>query len=101
MTITAPALAERNLQVINAAIQQLSKGRSNAIGTVTLNANATQTVVNAPTCVVNSFVFLSPLTQDAANDGATTWTVPGNGTFTINHANNSRTDRTFGFICLG
>ena len=95
------ALKEKNQDTINQAIRELQNGRNNATGTVTLNAGATSTVVQAPTCSPTSYVWLSPQTFDAANDMATTWTVAAKGQFTINHANNARVDRKFGWIVLG
>lgn len=64
-------------------------------GTVTLTPNATSTVVANAACLASSSIFLMPNTPHAANDMATTNTVAGVGTFTITHANNARTDRTF------
>lgn len=66
-----------------------------SIGTVTLTPNATQTVVVNLAVTAASSVFLMPNTPDAANDMATTSIVAGGGQFTITHANNARTDRTF------
>lgn len=64
-------------------------------GTLTLTANATQTIVNNAACTPSSSIFLMPTTPHAANDGATTSWVAGAGQFTLTHANNPRTDRTF------
>ena len=66
-------------------------------GTFTLTANATQTVVNNAACLATSEVFIMPITSHAANDMATTSIVAGAGLFTITHANNARTDRTFNY----
>lgn len=66
-----------------------------SIGTVTLTANATQTIVVNAACMISSSVFLMPTTPHAANDMATTNIVAGVGQFIITHANNARTDRTF------
>jgi hypothetical protein len=84
------------------AIQQLYAGRSNAAGSVTLAAGAASTVVAAPLCAPQSSVFLFPKTANAAAALATTF-VPagGNQSFTISHANNAQTDRSFFFVCLG
>lgn len=68
---------------------------SASTGTVTLTANATQTIVSNAAVVPTSSIFLMPNTPHAANDMATTDIVAGTGQFTITHANNSRTDRTF------
>jgi hypothetical protein len=72
-----------------------------SVGTFTLTANATTTTVTVANCSTSSFVVLSPQTQDAANDMATTSIVPGTGQFVVTHANNSRVDRTFGYIVVG
>jgi hypothetical protein len=70
------------------------------IGAFTLTPNATQTVVPAP-CTPASKVLYSPTTPDAGNDGTTTSAVPGTGLFTLTHASNPRTDRTFGYVVVG
>jgi len=69
-----------------------------ASGTVTLTANATTTTVTAARCTTSSKVFLSPQTAHAANDMATTSIASGTGQFVITHANNTRVDRTFGYL---
>jgi hypothetical protein len=71
-----------------------------AIGVFTLTPNATQTVVAAP-CTPSSVVLRSPQSPDAANDLPELSIVPGTGSFTVTHANNPRTDRTFGFVVVG
>ena len=70
------------------------------IGTFTLSPNVTTTTVVAP-CTPSSVVLISPETQDAANDMATTSIVPGTGQFVVTHANNSRNDRTFAYQVVG
>jgi hypothetical protein len=64
-------------------------------GTVTLTANATQTIAVNASIVSTSVITMSPLTPHAGNDAATTSWVAGNGQFVITHANNARVDRTF------
>jgi hypothetical protein len=70
------------------------------IGDFTLTPNATTTVVVAP-CTPSSVVLLSPPTPHAGNDRATASIVPGSAMFTVTHANNPRTDRTFGYLVVG
>lgn len=82
-------------------VRQLAEGKSNAVGTFTLTPSATSTTVPAPTCSPTSVVLLSPRTPDAANDMATTSIVPSTGQFVVTHANNSRADRTFGYLVVG
>jgi hypothetical protein len=86
------------------AIQQLYAGRSNAIGSVTLTADGTSTVVDAPNCAPQSAVFLFPKTANGAAAlaaGTTFINSVGKQSFTISHANNAQTDRSFFYVCLG
>jgi hypothetical protein len=95
---------ESDRRKINTAINQLAQGRSNAVGIVTLVANATVTTVAAGNCGAGSVVQLSPLTAHAAaeiGNGTIFVSAVTNGSFTITHANNAQTDRVFGFVALG
>ena len=94
--------AEKDPAKFAVAIQQLYAGRSNATGTVTLAAGADSTVVNPPNCAPQSAVFLFPKTANAAAALATTFiNSVGKQSFTISHANNAQTDRSFFYVCLG
>jgi hypothetical protein len=96
------ATTEKDPAKFAVAIQQLYAGRSNATGTVTLAAGATSTVVNPPNCAPQSAVFLFPKTANAAAALATTFiNSVGKQSFTISHANNAQTDRSFFYVCLG
>jgi hypothetical protein len=102
MAGNVPSLRETDPFRLSQAINELFQGRSNAVGTVTLTANQATTVVVADNCGDESQVFLSPKTANAAAALATTYiTSIGNGTFTITHANNAQTDRTYGYIAIG
>jgi hypothetical protein len=95
---------EKDTRRINTAINQLPQGRSNAVGTVTLTASAAATTVAAPNCGTGSVVLLSPLTAHAAAEigNGTIWvSAVTNGAFTLAHANNAQTDRSFGFVAVG
>jgi len=95
---------EKDLSRFALAIQQTQAGRMNAAGTVTLVANATTTTVSAPNCAAGSSVFLMPTTADAAaefKNGTLYISAVANRSFTITHANNAQTDRTFFYVCLG
>lgn len=95
------SINETDPKRLSAVLRQLVEGRSNAIGTFTLNANSTSTTVTAVNCAVSSFVFLSPTTTHAAWQMAFIKTAPANGSFVVTHANNTLTDCSFGFIALG
>lgn len=96
------ATTEKDPAKFAIAIQQLYSGRSNATGSVTLAAGATSTVVPAINCAPQSAVFLFPKTANAAAAMATTF-IPAAGkqTFTITHANNAQTDRSFFWVAFG
>ena len=104
--MSAPQLspAETSLYVIVNAVRQLMQGRSNAAGSVTLSPSASSTTVAAPNCAALSQVFLFPRTAHAAAElaaGACYVSAVAAGTFTVAHANNTQTDRTFAYVCLG
>jgi hypothetical protein len=89
---------------IVAAINQLAQGRSNAVGSVTLAANAASTTVVAPNCAAGSAIFLFPQSANAAAEwkNGTLWVAGvSKQQFTIAHANNAQTDRLFFWVALG
>src|SRR3974390_1778656 len=95
---------EKSQRKINTAINQLAQGRSNAVGRVTLVANAGTTTVAAENCGAGRVVLLSPLTAHAAaelGNGTIFVSAVSAGAFTLTHANNAQTDRVFGYVCLG
>ena len=96
--------AETDLKRIVLAVNQLTEGRSNAVGAVTLRANQTTTTVTAPNCGAGSHVFLFPRTANAAAVFATTYVLSSNvtaGQFVITHASDADVDQTFSYVCLG
>jgi hypothetical protein len=93
---------EKDPVKVAAAVNQLAQGRSNATGTVTLTTSATSTTVTAGNCATSSVVLLMPKTANAAGAIGTTYvSAVANKSFTLTHANNAQTDRTFGWIALG
>ena len=104
--MSAPQLSpsETQLYIIVNAVRQLMQGRSNAAGSITLAASAPITTVSAPNCAPGAQVFLFPRTPHAAAELAagTCWvSAVAAGAFTVTHANNPQTDRTFSYVCLG
>ncbi len=102
MTVFVPDTNEKDLSIYALSLQQLASGRSNATGSVTLAAGVTSTTVSAANCAPGSAVFLFPRTANAAAalSGTFVGTV-GKQSFTITHASNAQTDRTFFYVCLG
>lgn len=97
-------LQETNQVRINQAIRDLFAGRSNAVGEVTLTESTTTTAVTAINVGADTKIFLMPTTANAAaeiGNGTAYVSAVGQGTFTITHANNAQTDRTFFWLGLG
>jgi len=82
------------------SINDLGQGRSNAIGEVTLTASQTTTVVTDARVGTDSVISMMPTTANAAAESWYIGTV-GKQTFTITHANNSQTDRTYTYAIQG
>src|ERR1041385_5077059 len=104
MTVRVVDRNEKDLTKLTLAINELASGRSNATGTFTLASGATTTGVTAPTCAAGSVPILVPTTANAAaeiGNGTLYVGAIGKGNFTVTHANNAQTDRTFLFVCLG
>ena len=104
MTVLLPAITETDQKKINLSIQQLGAGRSNAVGAVTLTANAASTVVSDNNVAVGSTISLMPTTANAAAALATTYIPTAtivNKSFTITHANNAQVDKTFRYAIVG
>jgi len=106
--MTLPVQQKRDLPVnihlwnLTDAINLLQDGRSNAVGTVTLTANTTTTVVTDNKFESSMVVLLSPLTANAAAAIATTYvSARTKGSFTLTHANNAQVDRSFAYVRLG
>lgn len=98
-----PDEKEHRRQLAN-AINNLLKGGLNNFGTVTLTAGQTTTVVSDSRASFQCFIGLMPQTANAAGALASTYILAAsrkNGQFTITHANNGQTDRTFVYAILG
>lgn len=104
MTVYVPATTETDLKKIILAIQQLSSGRSNAIGTVTLTISVATTTVTDANCSSGSVPILVPTTANAAaevGNGTMYVSAVANSSFTITHANSATTGRTFLYALHG
>lgn len=90
------------------AINQLINGGSNAVGTITLTASATQTTLRNNLITSQSVIFFTPQTAHAQTLGVpwadpTSVPVTGNflgGQITLNHGSAAQTDLTFGYVVL-
>lgn len=104
MTVLSVSTQETRLSKFALVLQQLAAGRSNAVVAVTLAANASTTVVAFRNCGAGSAPLPVPLSAHAAaeiGNGTLYISNVSAGAFTITHADNAQTDRTFLFVCLG
>jgi len=97
---------EKDPRRIAMAINQVIDGRTDNYGSCTLTASTAQTIVSTSGLMTseNSTLVLTPTTANAAAEqGAGTLYVSAknNGSFTLAHASNSQTDRTFDFAWIG
>ena len=104
--MSAPVVGtfDKDLTKYAQAINELGRGRSNAVGSVTLRASQTTTTVPAPNCGAGNAVLLFPATANAAAIVATTYVLATNvtpGQFIITHPSNANTDTTFYWVALG
>lgn len=89
-------------------VNNLIDGKVETNSTVTLTASQTSTVVTDYRIGKDSVILFMPLTANAATElyGATMYVTaanidPRSNQFTITHANNAQTDRTFRYVLLG
>ena len=90
------------------AIERILDGRLYCVGEVTLTANAASSAVTDYRVGLSSVILFMPVTANAAAElyGATMYVTAANITpltnqFTITHANNAQTDRTFRYLIIG
>lgn len=104
MTVLGISPDEKDLRKFALVIQQLSQGRSNATGTVTLTVDEATTTVADVNCSVDSVPILVPTTANAVaelGNGTIYISAVANGSFTITHANSATTGRTFKYALQG
>lgn len=101
---TEPSSLLRSINRIVEGIRTILQGKLNCRAEVTLTANATATAVTDPRASAFSYIGLMPKTANAAAElGAGTLYVSArnNGAFTLAHANNGQTDRSFVYLLIG
>jgi hypothetical protein len=100
---TNPDFHRRQLaRTVNSAVS----GKTNNVGEITLTENAASTTLSDVRLTYFSNVYFEPLTANAAAEKAngTMYAAAGdrnNLEWTITHANNAQTDRTFRYAIIG
>ena len=91
-------------QQVAFVVNNILDGKINSTGTVTLTASTTTTTISDNRVGENSVILFMPTTANAsAEQGAGTMFVATRAkqSFTITHANNAQTDRTFAYSVIG
>lgn len=86
--------------------QRIMSGKTANFGEVTLTENVASSTLTDARLTTGSVILFDPLTANAATElyGATMYVTSANrmnGSFTITHANNAQTDRTFRYTIMG
>jgi len=79
-------------------------GKTNNTGSFTLTASVASTAVTDLRVGADSVILVSPTTANAATEwasGGMYISSVGKDTFTVTHANNAQTDRTFNYAVIG
>lgn len=98
------APTERDPRRLAIAINGIIDGRTDNYGSVTLTASTATTVVTEARVTDFSTVVLTPRTANAAAElgaGGMYVSAMTDGSFTITHANNAQSDRTFDYSWSG
>lgn len=84
------------------AINNILDGKINSTGIVTLRANQTTTTINDGSCGEDSVILFMPKTSNASAALASMYvSSTEKQSFTVTHASNSQTDKTFGYAIFG
>lgn len=99
---TLPVEGTDDPREVASIVRGVMDGKINATGTVTLAASAATTVVTDFRAGGDSVILLSPRTSNAAAAISTTYiSTRAKQSFTLTHANNAQTDRTFNYAVIG
>jgi hypothetical protein len=89
---------------VASVVNNILDGKLNSTGSVTLTASAASTAVTDERAGYESVILFMPTTANAAAEqaaGGMYVSTRGKQTFTLTHANNAQTDRTFDYIIIG
>jgi hypothetical protein len=89
---------------VASVVNLMLDGKTNATGTFTLSASTTTTSVTDVRAGTNSVINFTPTTANAAAEvgaGGMFISARADSSFTITHANNSQSDRTFIYTIIG
>lgn len=88
-------------RLIAEGVNSLREGKIRSTGEVTFTADQTTTTIEDRRIGPMSVIQLMPTTESAAGEVGWWWSSQTEGSATITHASDSRTDRTFRYVILG
>jgi len=97
---------EKHRYLLAQAVRNILDGKINSIGSFTLTVSASTTIVKDHRAGTNSVIIPMPTTENAGGEVGMYFTNIGEESggvrsFTVNHATDSRSDRTFRYALLG
>lgn len=96
--------AATNPREISQVVNGVLDGKLNSTGSFTCTASAASTSVTDYRAGLDSVILLMPTTANAAAEiGAGTIYISARNkqSFTVTHANNAQTDRSYGYVIIG
>jgi len=90
-------------RAIGDALRNIFSGRVDWVGEVTLTQSMATTVVSDDRVGANSVIVYEPTTANASaerGNGTIYISAYSDGSFTLTHANNAQTDRTFRYLVV-
>lgn len=93
---------KRHRRQLAIVVNNVLSGKMNNTGTLTIAANAATTTLTDSRIGARSVVLLMPTTANAAAALVNIYfSAFGDGSCTVNHANNAQADRTFRYAVVG
>ncbi len=89
---------------VSEVVNNILDGKVNSTGVFTCTASAASTQVTEDRAGSDSVILFMPTTANASaefGNGTIFISARAKGSFTVTHANNSQTDRTFGYCVFG
>ena len=93
-----------NPREVSQVVNNILEGKLNSTGSFTCTASAATTAVTDFRAGKESVILLMPTTANAASElgaGPVYVSTRAKQSFTVTHANNAQTDRTFEYVVIG
>jgi len=92
---------EEHIRKVSLAVRQMLEGKTNNYFDVTLEPDATQTIIERERVNIDSKVSLTPQSASAASALTSIWVEVSYGRITVHHDSQPDTDRSFAATVIG